>query len=291
MMRILFTGASGQVGGALTTALPARGFTALPTTRATLDLDRPDSIAESFAAARPDAVVSSAAWTAVDAAEANEAAAFRANAEGPGQLAALCAEAGIPLIHISTDYVFAGDKHGAYTESDPTGPVGAYGRTKLAGEWAVLAANPRTIVLRTAWVYAASGKNFLRSMLALGATRPELRIVADQRGNPTAAADLADAVGDVLLRLRGGWRDRYRGVFHATAQGDTTWHGFASAIFEAPAGPRPVLHPITTAEYPTPARRPANSRLDGAKLEQVFGVRLPHWRQGLARVMRDVTSV
>ncbi|MCX7372517.1 MAG: dTDP-4-dehydrorhamnose reductase [Alphaproteobacteria bacterium] len=290
MKRILFTGAAGQVGGALATALPARGFTALPTTRDSLDFDRPESITAAFHAARPDAVVSAAAWTAVDAAESNEAAAFRANAEGPAQLAAVCAAAGIPLIHISTDYVFAGDKPEPYTEADPTGPVSAYGRSKLAGEWGVLAANPRTIVLRTAWVYAATGKNFLRSMLALGATRPELRIVADQQGNPTASADLADAIGDVLLQLRDGWRDEYRGIFHATAQGDTTWHGFAAAIFEASAGPRPALHPITTAEYPTPARRPANSRLDGAKLQQVFGVRLPHWRQGLARVMQEVTS-
>lgn len=285
MMRILVTGAAGQVGGALATALPARGFTALPTTREILDFDRPHTIAEAFHAARPDAVVSAAAWTAVDAAETNEAAAFRANAEGPARLAALCAEAGIPLIHISTDYVFAGDKPEPYTETDPTGPVSAYGRGKLAGEWAVLAAHPRATVLRTAWVYAATGRNFLRSMLALGASRPELRIVADQQGNPTAAPDLADAIAGVLLRLHDGWREEYRGVFHATAQGDTTWHGFASAIFEASAGPRPVLHPITTAEYPTPARRPANSRLDGAKLEQVFGVRLPHWRQGLERVV------
>ena len=288
MMRILVTGASGQVGGALAAGLPARGFSAIATTRDSLDFDRPESIAEAFHAARPDAVVSAAAWTAVDAAEANEAAAFRANAEGPARLAALCAQAGIPLIHISTDYVFAGDKPEAYTEADPTGPVGAYGRTKLAGEWAVLAANPRTIVLRTAWVYAATGKNFLRSMLALGATRPELRIVADQQGNPTAAVDLADAIGAILGRLREGWRDEYRGVFHATSQGDTSWHGFAEAIFEASGGPRPVLHPITTAEYPTPARRPANSRLDGAKLERVFGVQMPHWRQGLERVVASL---
>jgi len=285
MKRILVTGASGQVGGALGACLPAQGFMPLATTRQTLDFDRPESIATAFHAARPDAVVSAAAWTAVDAAEAQEAAAFRANAEGPARLAALCAQAGIPLIHLSTDYVFAGDKPQPYTEADPTGPVSAYGRSKLAGEWAVLAANPRSIVLRTAWVYAASGKNFLRSMLALGATRPELRIVADQHGNPTAAVDLADAIGAILTRLRGGWREEYRGVFHATSLGATSWHGFAEAIFAASAGPRPVLHAITTAEYPTPACRPANSRLDGAKLQQVFGVQLPHWREGLARVM------
>ncbi len=284
MKRVLVTGGAGQLGAALGRALPGLGFTPLLTTRATLDFDRPETI--TFGDARPDAVVNCAAWTAVDAAETNEAAAFRANAEGPARLAALCAAAGIPLIHISTDYVFAGDKPTPYSEADTPAPASAYGRTKLAGEWAVLAANPRSTVLRTAWVYAAEGRNFLRTMLALGATRPELRVVADQHGTPTAAPDLADAIGAVLARMRDGWRDEYRGVFHATAQGATTWHGFAAAIFAA-RGPAPVLHAITTAEYPTPARRPANSRLDCARLAAVFGVRLPAWEDGLARVMAE----
>lgn len=290
MLRVLVTGRGGQLATGLEHALPARGFETIPVGQPEFDFDRPASVAAAFAAARPDAVVNCAAWTAVDAAEDQEAAAFRANALGPALLAGLCARAAVPLIQVSTDYVFDGRKGGPYTEEDAPNPLGAYGRTKLAGEWAALAGNDRTIVLRTAWVFAPMGNNFVRTMLRVGAERPELRVVADQHGTPTAAPDLADAIAGVLARLREtGWRPEYRGVFHAVAGGATTWHAFAEAIFAGAApfgGPRPQVRAITTAEYPTRAARPADGRLDTTKLARGFGVTLPHWQDGLDRVLR-----
>jgi dTDP-4-dehydrorhamnose reductase len=289
MKRIMVTGEGGQLATGLLDALPAQGFEALPVGQPGFEFDQPDTVHAAFARLAPDAVVNCAAWTAVDAAEDEEPAAFRANALGPALLGALCAARGIPLVQISTDYVFDGSKPEPYTEADAPNPVSAYGRTKLAGEWAALAANPRTTVLRTAWVVSPVGRNFVRTMLAVGAQRPELRVVADQVGNPTAAPDLADAIAGVLARVRDtGWLPEYRGVFHATGQGSVSWHGFAQAIFDAArpfGGPQPTVHAITTAEYPTKAARPANSRLDGGKLAQVFGVALPGWHQGLARVV------
>ncbi len=289
MKRILVTGKGGQLATGLEAALPAQGFDALLFGQPEFEFDQPDTIAAAFAAARPDAVVNCAAWTAVDAAEDNEAGAFHANAIGPALVAAHCARLGIPLLQISTDYVFDGRKGAPYVETDAPNPLGAYGRTKLAGEWAALAGNAQTTVLRTAWVHAPMGGNFVRTMLRVGAERPALRVVADQRGAPTAAPDLADAIARVLARIRdSGWRDEYRGVFHATGAGEATWHEFALAIFDgaAPYGaPRPGVEAITTAEYPTRAVRPADGRLDCAKLSAVFGVTLPHWRDGLARVL------
>lgn len=289
MRRILVTGRGGQLATGLEAALPAQGFEPFLVGQPEFEFDEPGTVAAAFAAARPDAVVNCAAWTAVDAAEDNEAAAFRANALGPAMVARHCAALGIPLIQISTDYVFDGRKGAPYTEDDAPNPLGAYGRTKLAGEWAALAGNPATAVLRTAWVFAPMGNNFVRTMLRVGAERPELRVVADQHGSPTAAPDLADAIVGVLARVRDtGWRDAYRGVFHAVAAGSTTWHAFAEAIFEAAApfgGPRPKVHAIGTADYPTKAVRPADGRLDTSKLAATFGVRLPPWQSGLERVI------
>lgn len=288
MRRVLVTGRGGQLATGLVAALPGRGFEAIATGRPDFDFDAPAGIAAAFAAARPDAVVNCAAWTAVDAAEDHEAAAFRANAIGPALVAGHCAAAGIPLVQVSTDYVFDGRKGAPYVETDTPNPLGAYGRTKLAGEWAALAGNPRTVVLRTAWVFAATGSNFLRTMLRLGAERPELRVVADQKGSPTAVPDLAEAIVAVLARIRDdGWQDAHRGVFHAAGGGFTTWHGFAEAIFAA-AGQRPVLHAIATADYPTRAVRPADGRLACGHLAATFGARLPPWQDGLARVLHDL---
>jgi dTDP-4-dehydrorhamnose reductase len=236
----------------LEVALPSRGFEALLVGQPEFEFDQPESVIAAFQALKPDAVVNCAAWTAVDAAEDDEAGAFRANALGPALLGQLSRAAGIPIIQISTDYVYDGLKGALYLESDSPNPVGAYGRTKLAGEWAAQSANPRCIVLRTAWVFAPMGKNFLRTMLALGEQRQELRVVADQWGSPTAAPDLADA------------------IFTAAAR-----HG----------APLPKVHAITTADYPTKAKRPADGRLDNGKLARVFGVTLPAWEAGLARVM------
>ncbi|WP_421995155.1 dTDP-4-dehydrorhamnose reductase [Roseococcus sp.] len=290
MRRILVTGQGGQLATGLAESLPAKGFEPLPVGQPDFEFDRPETVVAAFAALKPDAVVNCAAWTAVDAAEEDEAGAFRANALGPALIARLCAEAAIPLIQISTDYVYDGLKGAPYVETDAPNPLSAYGRTKLAGEWAALAANPQTTILRTAWVFSPVGKNFVKTMLAVGATRPELRVVADQYGHPTAAPDLADAIAAVLERLREtGWQPQYRGVFHAMASGSTNWHGFAEAIFAAAqpyGGPKPLVHPIATHEYPVKAVRPLDGRTEGAKLRDTFGVQLPSWQQGLERVMQ-----
>lgn len=285
---ILVTGGHGQLATAL-----ARSSGVTVVGRPNFDFDHPASIDAAFAATSPALVVNAAAWTAVDAAETDPDAAMRANRDGPARLAQLCAAAGIPLIHISTDYVFDGDKGAPYVETDPTNPTGTYGATKLAGEQAVLAACPRAIVLRTAWVYSATGKNFLRTMLTLAKTCDHLRVVADQRGCPTAADDLADIVLGIARPAMAAWRDDFAGIFHSCGTGETTWHGFAEAIFAEAVrhGARaPVIEPITTAEFPTPAKRPADSRLDCGKLERVFGLRQPGWQTSLPAVLDDLLA-
>ena len=285
--RILVTGGAGQLASALAVAPGV-----VRVGRPDFDFDRPETIEAVFRASAPDLVVNAAAYTAVDAAESNVEAAYRANRDGPAELARLCGAAGIPLIHVSTDYVFDGAKPEPYIETDPVGPQGVYGASKLAGEQAVLAAGCNSVILRTAWVYAAAGKNFVRTMLTVGKTRDRLTVVADQQGCPTAAADLAAAILGIVRRLdQTGWRADYQGIFHAAGTGETTWHGFAVAIFQEAArhGARvPEVAAITTAEYPTPAKRPANSRLDCGKLRTVFGVSLPPWRGTLARTVDDI---
>ncbi|HUW80235.1 MAG TPA: dTDP-4-dehydrorhamnose reductase, partial [Acidocella sp.] len=208
-------------------------------------------------------------------------------------LAELCAAAGIPFIHVSTDYVFDGAKGAPYVEDDETNPTGVYGATKRDGEAAILEnTTAKAVILRTAWVYAAHGKNFARTMLNAGRKMPTLRVVADQRGTPTAASDLAAVILGIVDKIgQTGWRDDYRGIFHATGAGETTWYGFATAIFEEAAAlgqSPPEVLPIATADWPTPARRPADSRLDCAKLTRVFGVSLPHWRGSLGPVVQQL---
>ncbi len=283
---ILLTGGSGQ----LATALAAAATVPIcHLGRPAFDFDRPESIGAAFRQANPWLVVNAAAYTAVDAAEKDAAAAYRANRDGPAELARLCEAAGIPLIHISTDYVFDGTKGEPYVETDPVAPQCVYGASKLAGEAAVLDACARAVVLRTSWVYAPTGRNFVRTMLTLGKTRDRLTVVADQKGCPTTAQDLAVAILAIAARIaETGWQDAYAGVFHAAGTGWTTWHGLASAVFAEAArhGARvPRVDPITTADYPTPAKRPADSRLDCAKLAALFGVRLPEWRPSLARTI------
>jgi dTDP-4-dehydrorhamnose reductase len=231
--------------------------------------------------------VNAAAYTAVDRAEEERDAAWRANDESPGVLARWCAKHGVVLVHYSTDYVFDGQGSRPYRESDATAPLGVYGASKLAGEQAIRAAGGRHLIFRTAWVYASHSANFLRTMLRVGANRDVLRVVADQVGTPTPAALIADITAQALQHdgaLSGTW--------HLTAKGETSWHGFAEAIFvEAVAAgilPRaPNVEAITTAEYPTPAKRPAYSHLDVTKLENDFGVVLPSWQEGLKRVIAD----
>jgi dTDP-4-dehydrorhamnose reductase len=287
---ILVTGGAGQVATELAARAPDQ---VVRVGRPAFDFDRPDSIAETFRAARPTLVVNAAAWTAVDAAEANADAAMRANRDGPAELARLCAEAGIPLIHISTDYVFDGLKGEPYTEDDATSPTGVYGATKLAGEQAVFAAWEQVVVLRTSWVYAAAGKNFVRTMLGAALKTDTLRVVSDQRGCPTNAGDLADAILAIAPQLTAGWQPRYAGVFNAAGTGETTWHGLAVAAFEEAAqhGRRmPTVNAIKTADWPTPAARPPDSRLDCAKMERIFGARLPQWRPSLGHTVAAIIA-
>jgi dTDP-4-dehydrorhamnose reductase len=284
---ILVTGGTGQLASALSAA---PGI--LRVGRPVFDFDHPDSIQATFRAIAPRIVVNAAAYTAVDAAESNADAAYRANAEGPGILARLCAAADIPLIHVSTDYVFDGTKPTPYQETDPVAPQGVYGASKLAGEVAVREAGGKAIILRTAWVYAPAGKNFVRTMLTAGKTRDRLTVVGDQHGSPTTASDLADAILAIIARIdRTGWQPAYGGIFHAAGAGDTTWHGLAVATFEEAArhgAKMPEVVPIATSDWPTPAKRPANSRLDCTRLNVVFGVNMPHWRDSLTRTVDTI---
>lgn len=295
-MSILLLGANGQLGRELQRALAPLG-TIVATTRSGVlpdgstsevaDFDQPGSLTALLDRVRPTLVVNAAAYTAVDRAEEDRDAAFRANAEAPGVLARWCAQAGVPLVHYSTDYVFDGQGTRPYREDDATAPLGVYGASKLAGEDAIRAAGGRHLIFRTAWVYAPHSANFLRTMLRVGADRDVLRVVADQVGTPTPAALIADVTAQALQHdgaLSGTW--------HLTATGETSWHGFAEAIFtEAVAAgvlPRaPTVEAITTAEYPTPAKRPVYSHLDVAKLEKDFGVTLPRWQDGLKQVIAE----
>lgn len=286
-MRVLVIGQSGQVAQSLLERGPAAGAVVVACGRPDTDLTSEASLSRAIADNAPDVVVNAAAYTAVDAAEDDEAAALALNATGPKMLAQLCAARGLPLVHISTDYVFDGRLTRPYREDDPTGPRSAYGRTKLAGENAVLASGARTIVARTAWVYSPFGKNFVKTMLRVGAERDQLKVVADQRGNPTSALDIADAILK-LCSAREAWPAGGT-VVHLTASGEASWHEFAEAIFAA-AGLSPQVLAIATHEYPTPAQRPANSRLDGARLEETFGIRLPDWRDSLPAVVARIRS-
>lgn len=287
-MRLAVTGSHGQVVQSL---LERAGgdVEVIALGRPMLDLAEPATVFPVLEAAAPDIVVSAAAYTAVDRAEQETGAAYAINAAGAGAVAQAASRLGLPIIHLSTDYVFNGRKDRPYSEGDPTDPLGTYGASKLAGEHAVLAACANSAVLRTAWVYSPFGNNFVKTMLRLARERDEVGVVADQFGNPTSALDIADGVLAVANNLLSNDAPALRGVFHMTAEGEASWAEFASAIFEASSavgGPAARVKPITTAEYPTPAPRPANSRLDCAKLERVHGVRLPQWRPSMACVVK-----
>ena len=286
-LRLLVTGAQGQVVRSLIERAP-EGVEVTALGRPELDLADPASIRAAFDAQSPDVVVNAAAYTAVDKAEAEEELATRVNGEGAGLVAAAARALGAPVIQLSTDYVFDGSLDRPYREEDPVNPLGAYGRSKLAGEEAVAAANPRCVILRTAWVYSPFGANFVKTMLRLGQTRSEVRVVADQRGSPTSALDIADAVLVIAHRMLAAPGPETYGVFHMTGGGEASWAEFAKAVFaQAQAFGRPPVEviPISTAEYPTPARRPANSRLDGARLQRDYGIALPDWREFLPPVV------
>ena len=293
-MRLLLVGANGQVGDALRRSLAPLGEV-IATTRSgrlddqagceSLDLADLDAIAPLVARVRPDVVVNAAAYTAVDRAEDESELAFRINAQAVERLANACADRDIPLVHYSTDYVFDGRGTRPYREDDPTAPLGVYGHSKRDGELAIARSGTRHIILRTAWVYGLHGHNFLRTMLRVGAERDELRVVADQYGCPTPAWLIADVTAAIL---RGGIVES--GIRHLVTDGQTTWHGFAEAIFEEASqrgliARRPRVAAITTADYPTRAERPAYSVLDTGRLREDYSLDLPDWRDALTRTL------
>jgi len=289
-MKILLLGGNGQVGYELKRSLAPLGQLTVTTRNGelpdggsceALDICAPGTFAPLIDLIAPDIVVNATAHTAVDRAEDEPQLAFLANAEAPGELARLCAARGATLVHYSTDYVFDGTGRVPYREDDATAPLGVYGASKLAGEQRIQTSGAKHLILRTAWVYAARGSNFLRTMLRLGAERDELRVVADQHGCPTPAWLIADATAEILRQGIGE-----TGVRHLVAGGETTWHSFAEAIFEEAYARGlitrlPNVIPIATAAYPTRAQRPAYSVLDTHRLRDEYGVSLPHWRQAL----------
>jgi dTDP-4-dehydrorhamnose reductase len=289
MPSILIFGSGGQLGWELLRTRWPAGVTAIGRLRAECDVADPTGVGRALAEIQPALVVNAAAYTAVDRAEAAAEAAFRTNRDGPAVLGAACAEHGVPLVHISTDYVFDGSKSGAYLETDATAPIGIYGQSKCRGEEALVAAGGRHVVLRTSWVFGAHGQNFVRTMIRLGRERDSLRVVDDQHGCPTPADSLAEAVATVAAAILGG-HGRW-GIYHLAGDEAVSWHGFAASIFDrlaARTGKSPALTPITTADYPTPARRPANSVLDCTKIRQDYGIAAPSWRAGLDRVLETL---
>ncbi|MFT3988362.1 dTDP-4-dehydrorhamnose reductase [Aestuariivirga sp.] len=287
-MRILVTGRNGQVATSLVEKAAQSPHEVIVAGRPELDLEDPASVRRVIMDAKPDLVVNAAAYTAVDKAEQDEARAFAVNATGAGAAAEAAAKLAVPFIHLSTDYVYSGDKPSAYVETDAAGPLGVYGRSKLEGEAAVKAAHPSPLILRTAWVYSPFGNNFVKTMLRVGKDRPVLSVVDDQRGNPTSALDIADAI----LRLAREARDG--GTYHLCGEGEVTWCGFARNIFElskALGGPSPEVKAITTAEYPTPARRPANSKLSTDLFAKRFGFRLRPWHEATAETVERLLTL
>lgn len=289
-MRILVFGQTGQVAQALARAEWPEHTTLTFLDRRMADLSRTDTLGPIVRMREPDVAIVAAAYTNVDAAESEERVATVINAKAPEAIARATAELSVPVVHISTDYVFDGEKSGYYEERDPTRPLNAYGRSKLAGEVTVRAANPRHLILRTSWLYGASGKNFLRSMLKQ-AENPEVRVVADQHGCPTGAADFSGALARTLpgiVRSDGPW-----GTYHLAGGSETTWHGFAEAIFQRVAersGRRPINRPIATADFPTPARRPKNSRLSSALFARTFGERLPGFEKSVPAIVDEALA-
>lgn len=288
---ILVFGGNGQLGRELVRTAAARRVALQALTRAEADIADAAAVGAAFKHWKPDFVVNAAAYTNVDGAETHLGEARAANELGPSVLAGACAEAGIAMVHVSTDYVFDGCKHRPYCESDPVHPINGYGRSKAAGEEAVRGALDRHIILRTAWVYSEFGRNFLKTILQLAQTRDELRVVANQHGSPTSARDLAKAILHIAPRLIA--EPRLSGTYHLTADGATTWHGFASCIVAVAApitGRNPRVTPIATADYPTPARRPANSHLDSSLFVQTFGLRPRPWRDSVEATTRALVT-
>jgi len=282
---VLIAGKNGQVARCLRDLAFQQNIPIVAVGRPELDLEDRASIDRVLDAVDPSAVINAAAYTAVDRAETESAAAFSINCNGAAEIADAAGRRLIPFLHFSTDYVFDGEKKSPYNEDDTPAPLNIYGASKLAGEVAVLKANPNAAILRTSWIYSPYGNNFVKTMLRLSETQPIVKVVDDQRGAPTSAAELASAVLKIVARLQSvGIRNDDAGIYHLAAEGEASWHEFAATIFAGLARRRrsvPLLRPITTDEYPTPARRPRNSCLDCSRAERVFGVRLASWRSSL----------
>lgn len=291
-VHILITGGAGQVGLELQAADWPQGVVIHAPTRAELDLGDIASVKAAFARTPFAAVINSGAYTAVDKAETEVAAAFAANAMGPAVLAEVTRHANAPLVQVSTDYVFDGSKEDLYVEDDPVDPLGVYGASKLAGELAVRSGNPRSVVLRTAWVLSVHRSNFLKTMLRLAAERPTLRVVDDQHGCPTSARDIADALKTITLKMIAD-TDAPTGVYHFVNAGETSWAGLARevvALSAASGGPSAIVEGISSADYPTPARRPSNSRLSTEKLAHDYAITPRPWQAAVAEIIVELNA-
>lgn len=287
-MKILVTGAAGQLGSELMDRGTRGGFRMFPVDLPQFDITRLSHVERVFSETPPDLVVNAAAYTAVDRAESDSEGAFAVNRDGPAIVAGICAAANIPMIHISTDYVFDGTKGEAYLESDPVSPLGIYGKSKETGERLVRQVLDRHLIIRTAWLYGSYGHNFVKTMLRLGTEREEISVVADQYGSPTSASDLAAAILTIASRLESGSPVAW-GTYHYTGAGVTSWHGFAVKIFAIAATFRSLkvksVRPITTSEYPQQAPRPTLSALDCAKIRAAFGLEVRPWPESLKETL------
>ena len=287
-MKVLVIGANGQLGWELCRRGEKQSFDIVSLDLPEFDITEPSAVKKAVSQTGISLVINAAAYTAVDKAESEQELAFAVNRDGPAYLASYCTEVGIPLIHISTDYVFDGNKNGTYFETEPISPLGVYGQSKAAGETEVKGHLKEHIILRTAWLYGINGHNFVKTMLRLGREKEVLRVVADQYGCPTYAADLAEAILEIATQI-GEQRDIIWGTYHYCGKGVTSWHGFAQAIFDLAKKynsfmVKKVVH-ITTAEYPTPAKRPANSVLDCSLTTKHFGISPRPWQESLADML------
>lgn len=289
-MKIIVTGCQGQVGQELMRQAQALDWDVVGVNHQSLDITDSEAVHSTIKQLNPDAVINAAAYTAVDKAETEKALAFAVNRDGPENLADICSEMDIPLLHYSTDYVFDGRKTTAYVETDSTAPLGVYGESKLAGEHAIVDSCEKYLIFRTSWVFSAHGSNFVKTMLRLGAEREELGIVADQFGKPTSASEIARISLHILQQPITNW-----GVYHLAQPDPVSWHGFAQALFKQAREECKVLklkdiRAITTTDYPTPARRPANSVLDCQALEQTFKLTIRPWRESLVQVIKELVK-
>ncbi|WP_339512600.1 dTDP-4-dehydrorhamnose reductase [Pseudomonas sp. RL_15y_Pfl2_60] len=293
-MRVLITGAHGQVGHELVRLAPA-GFTAIGLGSAELDISNPDQVASKLSELQPQLIINAAAYTAVDKAESDSELAYAVNAKGAENLATAAAKLDVPLLHISTDYVFSGDANSPYKETDPTNPTGVYGASKLAGELAVANHCAQHIIMRTSWVFGAHGNNFVKTMLRLAQSRDELGVVADQHGCPTSAASIAKALWVLASQYRNNGNLSW-GTYHFSNTPATTWHGFAEEIFSQAVELKqlqkaPKVNPINTVDYPTPARRPAWSVMDCSLIEEKLTIEQNDWREELAEMLKEIATL